>query len=90
LRLTAAGGELQLPEPLLETVLIAAGEIIGLQRHLVALKPAPERADALVDSVEIAAVQPRQLLEPRDAELIVLRREFRSNALQLRQVVGRA
>ena len=50
----AIGAEaLELAESLLEAVEIAARQIVGLQRNLVALEPPLERAEMLVQPFEI-------------------------------------
>jgi putative hemolysin len=69
-----AGRGLQLPEPDLETVDVAPGQIFGLKRHLIALQPSLERAEMLVEPFEIAIAQGSELVESDDPELVEGRR----------------
>src|SRR5439155_1221183 len=80
---------LELPEPLLEAVVIASGEIIRLLDDTVAFDAAAEGAELTVEPLDLGRAEARQLLETEEAERVESVREFRADALDPGQIVAR-
>src|SRR5204863_7857501 len=86
----SGGGELELPEPLLEAVEVAAREIGGLLDYPVALDASGERAELAVEPLDFLRRQVSELLEPGEAQRLERGREFGADSLDLAQIVARS